>query len=253
MTVVLAADREGSGPRLVLVHGFAQTRRCWGPVAASLAGDHEVVRVDAPGHGGSAELQVDLSGTADLLAEYGPATYIGYSMGGRMCLELALRRPEAVNGLVLVSATAGIDSAAGRADRRAADGALAERIVAHGVDAFVDHWLALPLFARLPPEGRFEAERRANTAPGLAASLRLAGTGTQEPSWDRLGTLDMPVLVVAGGADTKFAVLAARLADHIGPNTTLSVIPGVGHTTHLEAPEAFLAVLRAWLTAHVPG
>lgn len=246
----LAHETDGAGTRLVLVHGFTQTARCWGPVAADLAGDHTVVRVDAPGHGGSAAVDADLPATADLLATCGPATFVGYSMGGRMCLETALRHPRAVEALVLVSATAGIEDEEERAARRMSDEALAERIEAAGVDAFLDHWLSLPLFTGLPPEGRFDAERRTNTAAGLAASLRLAGTGTQQPSWDRLAELSMPVLVVAGADDAKFTTLAHRLADAVGANATLAILPGAGHTTHLEAPDAFLAALRPWLATH---
>ena len=250
--LTLASEREGAGPRLVLVHGFTQTGRCWGPVGAALAEDHEVVRVDAPGHGRSADVPADLPATADLLAELGPATYLGYSMGGRMCLETARRHPDVVTGLVLVSATAGIDGPVERADRRASDEALAARLEADGVDAILDRWLSLPLFAGLPPEARFDAERRTNTAAGLASSLRLAGTGTQEPSWEQLDRLDIPVLVVAGADDAKFSALARHLVEHIGANATLAVIAGAGHTTHLEAPDEFLAVLRPWLAAHTP-
>ncbi|HMQ28589.1 MAG TPA: alpha/beta fold hydrolase [Acidimicrobiales bacterium] len=246
----LACEVDGAGPRLVLVHGFTQTARCWGPVGTALAEGHEVVRVDAPGHGRSADVRADLRATAGLLAGLGPATYLGYSMGGRQCLEAALRHPDAVEALVLVSATAGIEDEDERASRRASDDALAARIEAEGVDAFVDHWVSLPLFAGLPPVGRFDAERRTNTAAGLAASLRLAGTGTQEPSWDRLPTLAMPVLVVAGDDDAKFTPLAHRLVEGIGANATLAVVPGAGHTTHLEAPDAFLAVVLPWLADH---
>lgn len=243
----LASDTDGAGPRLVLVHGFTLTGGCWGSIAPDLAADHEVVRVDAPGHGGSAAVHTDLPDTAALLAELGPATYIGYSMGGRMCLETALHQPESVTGLVLISATAGIDSGEDRAGRRAADEAMADRIEGDGVGAFVEHWLGLPLFAGLSADRRYEAERRTNTAAGLASSLRLAGAGTQAPAWARLHTLVMPVLVVAGANDPKFTALAHRLVDAIGDNATLAVIPSVGHTVHLEAPDAFEAVLRPWL------
>lgn len=248
----LATEVDGTGPRLVLVHGFTQTGRCWGTVGAALAEGHEVVRVDAPGHGRSADVRADLPATAELLAALGPATYLGYSMGGRMCLETALRHPEAVEALVLVSATAGIDTEEERAARRTSDEALATRLESEGVDAFLDHWLSHPLFAGLPPEGRLDDERRANTSAGLASSLRLAGAGTQSPSWDRLATLDMPLLVVAGADDAKFTALAHRLVDSIGANATLAVLPGVGHTTHLEAPDAFLATVLPWLATHAP-
>ena len=247
----LHAVVEGSGPRLVLVHGFAQTQACWGEVAPALAADHEVVRVDAPGHGGSAGIEADLTATADLLAEVGgPATYVGYSMGGRTVLHLALARPDVVRGLVLVGATAGIDDPIEREARQVADDALAVAIEVDGVDAFLDRWLALPLFAGLDERTSFRAERSTNTAAGLASSLRLAGTGAQEPLWDRLPSITDPVLVVAGADDERFTALGRRIADGIGANATFSSVPGVGHSAHLEQPDAFLAVVHPWLAAN---
>jgi 2-succinyl-6-hydroxy-2,4-cyclohexadiene-1-carboxylate synthase len=238
----------GSGPRIVLVHGFAQTEACWGEVGDELASDHEVVRVDAPGHGGSADLRADLVGTADLLAEAGgAATYVGYSMGGRMVLHLALTNPEVVRGMVLIGATAGIDDPIEREARQVADDALAVAIEVDGVDAFLDRWLALPLFAGLDEHTGFRAERLANTTDGLASSLRLAGTGQQEPLWDRLGSVAAPTLVVAGADDEKFGALGRRIADAIGASATFESIAGAGHSAHLEQPAAFLDVVRAWL------
>src|SRR5690606_19116726 len=119
--------------------------------------------------------------------------------------------PDAVRGLVLVSATGGIDDDAERTARRRSDDALADRIEAIGVDAFLDEWLAQPLFATLDEAAAGREERRANTAAGLASSLRLAGSGTQMPLWDRLRTLDVPTLVVAGALDPKFVALGERL------------------------------------------
>ncbi len=109
------------------------------------------------------------------------------------------------------------------------------------------------MFAGLGPEQAHRRARLANTADGLASSLRRAGTGTQEPLWGRLGELAMPVLVVAGADDAKFAALAERMVDAVGANAELAVVPGAGHTVHLEQPAAFLAALRAWLarTRHV--
>jgi 2-succinyl-6-hydroxy-2,4-cyclohexadiene-1-carboxylate synthase len=244
---VLATEVRGRGPRLVLVHGFTQTARCWGPVADDLASDHEVVLVDAPGHGGSADVRADFAAGAGLIGDAGGrGTYVGYSMGGRYALRLALDRPDVVERLVLVGASPGLADPAERAARQAADEALADRLVSIGVPAFLDEWLALPLFAGLGPGVRFVTERSVNTAEGLASSLRLAGTGAQEPLWDRLGSLSMPVLVVAGALDAKFAAIARVMAGRIGPEATVAVLDGAGHTAHLEATPAFLAALRAW-------
>ncbi|QGG95523.1 alpha/beta fold hydrolase [Actinomarinicola tropica] len=246
----LHADRRGTGPRLALVHGFTQTRRCWGPIAEDLAADHELVLLDAPGHGRSADVALDLVDGGRALADTaGPATFVGYSMGGRFALHAALERPAQVRALVLVGATAGIESADERAQRREDDEARARRIEEIGVDRFLDEWLALPLFAGLSPEAACREERRENTAAGLASSLRLAGTGTQLPSWHRLGELSMPVLVVAGADDEKFLTLGTRLAEAVGGDVEIAAIEGAGHTAHLEQPGRFLAVLRPWLAA----
>ena len=235
--------------RLVLVHGFTQTRRSWDPLLPALA-DHDVVALDAPGHGGASDVDLDLAeGGAWLTEAGGAATYVGYSMGGRLCLHAALAAPEVVRGLVLISATGGIDDAAERQARRASDDALADRIEHIGVPAFVDEWLAQPLFATLSPDAQGRAERLGNTAAGLASSLRRAGTGTQAPLWDRLHALSVPTLVVAGALDAKFVALGERLAATI-PNAELAVIDDAGHTVHLEQPDAFLAVLVPWLARH---
>lgn len=247
----LHAERDGAGPRIVLVHGFTQTGRCWGPEAEALAVDHEVIRVDAPGHGRSSDILAGLRTGGRLIADQGgEATYLGYSMGARFCLHLALSNPELVRGLVLLGGTAGIEDAAERAERRQQDLRTADRIRAEGLPAFLDAWLDQPLFAGLPPERSFLQERLANTVEGLASSLEEAGTGSQDPSWDRLSRLAMPVLVLAGEQDDKFAALARRMAGAIGANATLALVPGAGHAAHLEQPEAFLAILRPWLAAH---
>jgi len=130
---MLHAEVEGRGPRFVLVHGFAQNRRCWGPLATDLARDHELVRIDAPGHGKSAEYYAGLRTGARLIADQGgPATYLGYSMGGRFVLHLALANPELVHGAVLIGATGGIDDPAARAERKKVDDAMADRLERDG-------------------------------------------------------------------------------------------------------------------------
>ena len=248
---MLHAEVDGRGPRLVLVHGFAQNRNCWGPIAADLARDHEVVRVDAPGHGRSSQFYAGLRTGARLIADQGgTATYIGYSMGARFVLHLALANPELVARFVLIGGTAGIDDADARAERKRNDEAMATRLERDGLEPFLEAWLAQPLFAGLSEEMQFRAERLENTVEGLAESLRQAGTGSQDPLWSRLIRLDMPALVIAGADDTKFSAEASRLVESIGSNATLSSIANAGHAAHLERPDVFTAVLRPWLTEH---
>jgi 2-succinyl-6-hydroxy-2,4-cyclohexadiene-1-carboxylate synthase len=242
---------DGRGPRVVLVHGFTQNRNCWGRIATDLALDHEVMRLDAPGHGKSSAVHADLPTGARLMADVGGrATYIGYSMGARFVLHVALEHPGLVAGLVLVGGTAGIEDASARAERRRADAATADRLERDGLDTFLDAWLSQPLFAGLPESAQFRDQRATNTVDGLATSLRQAGTGSQEPLWSRLPALGMPTLVIAGGNDAKFSAEAARMTATIGSNATMALVPGAGHTAHLERPDAFLATLRGWLSEH---
>ncbi|HEV3132123.1 MAG TPA: alpha/beta fold hydrolase [Acidimicrobiales bacterium] len=252
-STALHTETTGRGPRLVLAHGFTQTGRVWGSMDDDLARDHEVVRVDLPGHGASSAVAAGLADGALLLGEAGgQATYVGYSMGARFCLHLALARPAPVVGLVLISATAGIDLPAERLARRRTDEAMAEQLDPTGgpastatpVETFIRRWLEGPLFAGISPEASGLGQRLANTGPGLASSLRLAGTGTQPALWGRLGELTMPVLIITGGSDEKFTALGGRMAAAIGPNATHAVVAGTNHAPHLQRPREVAALVR---------
>jgi 2-succinyl-6-hydroxy-2,4-cyclohexadiene-1-carboxylate synthase len=255
-TPALHAETRGRGPRLVLAHGFTQSGRLWGGLADDLARDHQVVTVDLPGHGGSSTVRADLVEGAELLgAVGGEADYLGYSMGARFCLHLALARPDLVRRLVLVSGTAGIDDDGERAQRREADEALADRLdpvdggtPEHSVAEFVDRWVANPMFGSVPPAANDLDERRRNTAAGLASSLRLAGTGTQVSLWDRLGELTLPVLVVTGRRDSKFTELGGRIVTSIGRRARQVEIDDADHAPHLQHAVEVASAVRAFLT-----
>ena len=251
---MLATTTWGTGERVVLVHGFTQAAGAWEPLARRLSQRRQVVAVDAPGHGRSSDVRAGLWDGAALIGEAGgTGTYVGYSMGGRFALHLALAHPALVTRLVLVSATAGIDDPAQRAERRASDEQIAQRVERDGVAGFVRWWLERPLFATLPAEAAAIDSRLGGTPAGLASSLRLAGTGAQEPLWDRLGELHVPVLVMAGALDPAYTVRARRLVDGIGANARLAVIDGAGHACHLERPDAWLAAVEAWLDETEPA
>jgi len=247
----LATRTRGSGRRLVFVHGFTQTSRSWERIAdhfvAAGPRRYEVALVDLPGHGGSGAVRADLRRTADLLASTtGEATYVGYSLGGRVCLHLALMYPHIVDRLVLLGATPGIVDDDERAQRRQADELLAQRILEIGVDAFVDEWSALALFHGLVLDDDERADRRRNTAAGLADSLRLCGAGTQLSLWDRLVELNMPVLAMAGALDTKFVPVAERIAASV-PDGAFGEIHDAGHAAHLQQPMQVITRLETFL------
>lgn len=239
-------DEHESIPRIVFAHGFTQTGRSWELIASQLAthlGSIEAVMPDLSGHGDAAESRDDLWHSGEALAGVGgTATYVGYSMGGRVALHTALSFPERVERLVLIGATAGIVDDGERAARRSSDDALADRIERLGIEAFIDEWLQNPLFAGLNDNTSLRSDRLRNTSAGLASSLRLAGSGTQEPLWGRLGDICCPVLVLVGERDAKFTELGERLIAGL-PAARLVAIPDAGHSVHLEQPAATAAAI----------
>jgi 2-succinyl-6-hydroxy-2,4-cyclohexadiene-1-carboxylate synthase len=248
---LLHVTRTGDGPSVVLLHGFTQSARSWGRLEAALAPGHELVMPDLPGHGDSPPATGGLGEAAALVGDScGAGSYVGYSLGGRVALHLALARPELVERLVLVGTTAGIEDLYEREERKDADDKLADELTGmgeQGLAGFLDEWLAGPLFAHLTEDQADRESRLANSAYGLASALRHLGTGTQLPVWEEVGMLQMPVLVVAGDADAKFVDAGQRLASAIGRNAVFVLAPNCGHAVPFEQPDAFVALVRAFV------
>jgi 2-succinyl-6-hydroxy-2,4-cyclohexadiene-1-carboxylate synthase len=232
--------------RVVLVPGFTQTAAAWQPVAEHLrAGGHDATALDVPAG-------LDFAATAAAIGAIGGrGAYVGYSMGGRLGLRLALDRPDVVERLALVSASPGIANAAERVARRADDEKLARDVEHRGVEAFLRDWLAQPLFSTLDPNAAGVSERAAgHTAADLATTLRLLGSGTQEPLWTRLTELRMPVALVTGRLDPKFEQINDAMRAACASTTDVARVRlDGGHALPLEQPEAVASFLLEWLPA----
>lgn len=257
----LHATEQGKGPPVVVLHGFTGAAVGWAALAGALAERFTTIAIDIVGHGESdAPQAVDryrmrrcVDDLVAMLRGLGHqrATWLGYSMGARTAMQVAAWRADAVAALVLEGATPGMRTAEQRAARVASDEALAGRIEREGVEPFVDYWEALPLFAtqrEMPAEVQraVRAGRLANSATGLANSLRGMGTGAQDALHDRLAEMRVPALLVTGARDERFTALAAEMAQTL-PDATIASIDGAGHAAHIERPERFSTIVSEFL------
>jgi 2-succinyl-6-hydroxy-2,4-cyclohexadiene-1-carboxylate synthase len=223
--------------KALVLHGFAGSPHGFASFFPGAAAP------DLPGHGGAADAR-SWDEALERLEPQEPVELFGYSMGARLALALALRHPDRVARLILESGTAGIENSAERARRKAEDDALADFIEAQGMEKFVDRWERHPTLASLRPfAARLRPERLAHRPAGLASALRHLGTGAQPSCWDGLRELRVPVRLIAGAVDEKFAAIARRMQELL-PHADLIEIPDCGHAPHLERPQAFVEALR---------
>ena len=256
--IELNVEVQGQGLPIVMLHGFTGDVSTWNSMAEGLKERYTIVLVDLIGHGKSdmpeePERYLMERCVGDLLALAGQlgieeAVWMGYSMGGRICLCLGVTAPERCRALVLEGVSGGIEDERERAARVSGDGELAKRIEEEGVEWFVDYWESQPLFAsqeRLDEQTKLTLRRQrlGNRATGLANSLRGMGTGTQPTIYDQLYGFPKPALFLAGQEDKKFVELGRRMGV-LAPRGRFELIRDAGHCAHLENPEEFGA--RVW-------
>jgi pimeloyl-ACP methyl ester carboxylesterase len=257
-------EEHGRGPALLLAHGHACGVRSWDPQLRGLTDQYRVIVYDARGHGLSEaprepsaysqrHMVDDLCGLMDHLG-LDKAAVGGLSMGGNVALNFAFVHPERVSALILADTGAGSDDTA-RMVARSLQGA--DVLESRGIEAYTDWAMTHPAFTRFasrgPAEERFiRSCLMTNRAHGLALSTR--GVQAKRPSIyalePQLRRLDMPVLLIVGEHDEACVPVHAFMGRTI-PNVAHHVLPGAGHLTNLEAPEAFNQLVAEFLGAHL--
>ncbi len=263
--LLLNVEGSGEGPGLMVLHGFTGSGRSLLSFARAWPG-FTTLAVDVIGHGQS-ESPPDASRyTMDACIEdlnalitvlgFDQVAMLGYSMGGRIALRFALEHPERLWGLVLESASTGIEDEGERRARVESDEVLAQRLEQDGVEPFIDYWQSIPLWASqasLPEEKRegLRRQRLQNNVTGLANSLRGMGAGADPAVFELLPSLYIPSLIMAGDLDTKYRDLARAMVPTM-PAAELCIIENAGHAAHFEQPEVFAQAVARFLTAHAP-
>jgi 2-succinyl-6-hydroxy-2,4-cyclohexadiene-1-carboxylate synthase len=261
----LNVEQVGSGPSLVLLHGFTGSSATWTGHAERFGERFTTYSIDLIGHGRTDapldsqryRMERCVEDLVTLFDELGieSTALLGYSLGARVALHLVVAAPQRIRSLILEGASPGIADPSERVARAQNDAMLAELIERDGLVAFVDRWQSQPLFEseqQLPPEvrQRHRAQRLANDPRGLANSLRGMGAGTMEPVWGQLHEIAIPVLLIAGELDRKYVEISTLMARQM-PGASRLVIADAGHAPHLEAPAQFDRAVIEWFTGHI--
>jgi pimeloyl-ACP methyl ester carboxylesterase len=263
----------GSGPVLVLVHGFTSTSATWAKVLPYLAERYTVIAPDLLGHGESAKPRGDYSlgayasGIRDLLLTLGHdrATFVGHSLGGGIAMQLAYQFPEHCERLVLV-ASGGLGAEITPLLRAASlPGAelvlpfLAdERLLATG--RTVGRMLArvgLRVHTDLGEVLRGHASLSdGETRAAFLHTLRtiIDARGQRVDASDRLYLAQaIPFLVVWGERDPIIPVAHAHKAHELVPGSRLEIFPDAGHFPHLDDPLRFVRLLDDFIRTSEPA
>ncbi len=234
-----------------------QDRRSWAEIIDLMPTGFRWLLVDLPGHGGSAQEPATMDAATAALAELWdelevPRTHLaGYSLGGRLALNTAVRHPQRLASLFTLGAHAGVAGAA-RDLRRRQDLALADRVEREGIEWFAGYWAEQPLFEGLRRRGpdfldRLDRMRRAQDPKGIAAALRGLGAAAGEPFWENLSRITCPCTFAAGADDRRYVEHAERLQQRV-KGSSVAVIAAAGHAAHLEQPQAFATVFARHLS-----
>jgi len=244
----------GAGePTLILLHGGMLDCTMWDEQFELLARSHRVVRYDASAHGRSIlppEAYWDHADLRVLMDHLGidRAILVGLSMGGRVAIDMALEEPSRVQGVVAISSGLGgyrFGSNFHLNNRKMMIAAWKSGDFDAVVEAFQREWTDGPFRApdEVDPKVR---ERVRMMARGTVQSV-MEGRSLFPPAIERLGELDVPMLVVVGELDMPGIHEIADLLVAANPQAELVAIPGVAHMVNLEAPERFNELLLGFL------
>ncbi|WP_414050483.1 2-succinyl-6-hydroxy-2,4-cyclohexadiene-1-carboxylate synthase [Macrococcus animalis] len=244
---------------IIMIHGFLGSIETFKPAKDLLLPYIDVILVECPGHGQENdatenwsfyEIAKQLSQYIKNVSEdYQSITLYGYSMGGRIALYTALHYPELIDKLIIESSTPGIESEELRQNRAAQDALRSERIKQDYV-AFIDAWEQLALFNTFKPLTQAQEIRqrdiRLNHHPeSIAKALREYGTGQQKNLWPMLKDFNKPVLILTGSLDSKFELIANRMAEQL-PEAQ-HIIISAGHTIHVENLKIFDTIIVSFI------
>lgn len=246
-------------PDLVLLHGFLGSGKVFDSIISDLSKFCNPITIDLLGHGESegAELHYQFStkeqvgGLVHIFNSLfdKPFFLYGYSMGGRLALQFAINHSHKLNGLILESATFGIESEQERIARQSLDAERADHILGN-FSSFLEEWKTMPLFQSSKTDGNLESIHKQQNPLWMANSLLGFGTGTMPFIKNQLHQVSCPSLLVAGERDTKFCSINSAMSKSI-TSCDFYVIADSGHRIHIDNPKGLLNYLQIFIENHL--
>jgi 2-succinyl-6-hydroxy-2,4-cyclohexadiene-1-carboxylate synthase len=235
----------GGGPPVVCLHGFTGTADSWRTHVGALGRTGRVFALTLPGHGPHSPVaegfDTNVAWIAGQIAaaDLAGCHLVGYSLGARAALGVAVRHANIAASLTLIGASPGLVTSAQREQRRAADGKWIDLLRHDGIAAFVDAWQDLPIFDTQTREHRAaqRAARLSHDPEGLARSLEQMGLAVMPDYRPSIGDIAVPTRLVTGDRDDKFMALADEIAPMF-PDSDRVVVAACGHNVLIESETA---------------
>jgi len=248
----LAWEDQGQGIPIFLLHGFPFSRWMWRAQVAALARGHRVVTPDFRGFGesgGHPESLEQLAQDVHALVEHLRLSRIvlgGFSMGGYVAFRYLAHHADTLAGLMLLDTRPEADTEEGKQRRYAG----IERVRSEGAQGFLDDFTKLVVSPRTlegRPEVVAEVRRLMDDVRTDALADGLRAMAERPDSTPLLSTVAVPTLVLVGEDDKATPVESSRKMAAAIAGTDLVIIPGAGHVSNLEQPDAFNAALQMFL------
>ncbi len=242
---ILLGDRQK--PVIFFLHGFMGDCNDFSRVIPYLS-DFCCLAVDLPGHGktevnGDAHYRMpQLAQAITMLLKHLQIKHcclVGYSMGGRLALYLAIYFPQYFSGVILESASPGLKTQLERDRRIAQDLKLVQELESGNLAQFVQRWYTNSLFNSFTQQPNYPeaiARRLDNNPYKLAKPLRYMGLGVQPSLWNNLAEAEVPLILLVGELDRKFVAINQKMANYCSL-ARLSVVKNCGHNIHFEQPK----------------
>ncbi len=240
-------------PSLLLIHGFMGSSKDFCLAVSTLTKYFHCICIDLPGHGETPITDDHFVSIAEQILEIAPDNcyLLGYSLGGRLALYLALHYPDRWQKVILESASFGLPTAQMRQERQRQDSAIARKLRQPDLDfaAFIHNWYQQPVFTGIEDHPNFAelmVSRSNNNPLALARSLETMGLGQQLYLGELLKTNKIPLLILVGEQDTKFVEIGQKIAT-LCQQAELKIILNCSHNIHFQQLDLWLRTVQKWL------